>query len=646
MMASPVPDAHMAPESPEWVVQPGHLTHLKQHLCQLQYLPAHLQHCLTYMQTVLAGLDALRREGLLCDVVLVAEGQEFPVHKNLLASSSDYFKAMFTGGLREAHQSHVELFGLSAVGLGMALDFMYSACIRVTMDNVENILQVASHLQLTSLLGLTCAFMEEHLSAQTWLLIYDLADTYALPSAKEAALRFAFKHFKVIAQSKEFLTLPVDKLQLLVASSRLMVEENVVLESVWRWLNHDPSRMEEYCNDIIRHVKFSLVPQEILEAWKEDNPEVRTNEKLFARLEESLSYHSKVYEQPLLQTEQTRVRADSESLMIIGGAKTTGQLSRLMCIGALQGDDKSLQFKPVVSRMRSVCYHSIVATGGFLYVAGGMDRPDPKCRSARKEVHRYDPRSQAWLQVGSMIDRRAYFYLAAVDGALYAVGGREARQAHKSVESYDFATNRWTYHSYLPAPLYGHTCTVHKGLLYISGGMKGKHTINEFLCMDPSAETAHWTLKPPMGSPRAYHAMASVGNKIYVFGGSQTMGNTIVIKQLIQYFEPEKDQWTSLDQLMPVPMYGFSAVSHGRFVYMVGGQSDAHLGMETRRPLVMYYDTETDSYTWEEVQVMPKGELIGSACCMLEVPNHVIQLYATGGGGQRSKSECSGSSVG
>ncbi|KAI8486321.1 hypothetical protein Bbelb_360370 [Branchiostoma belcheri] len=614
-MASPVPDAHMAPESPEWVVQPGHLTHLKQHLCQLQYLPAHLQHCLTYMQTVLAGLDALRREGLLCDVVLVAEGQEFPVHKNLLASSSDYFKdetcvdllppsaslrsrGHVHGGLREAHQSHVELFGLSAVGLGMALDFMYSACIRVTMDNVENILQVASHLQLTSLLGLTCAFMEEHLSAQTWLLIYDLADTYALPSAKEAALRFAFKHFKVIAQSKEFLTLPVDKLQLLVASSRLMVEENVVLESVWRWLNHDPSRMEEYCNDIIRHVKFSLVPQEILEAWKEENPEVRTNEKLFARLEESLSYHSKVYEQPLLQTEQTRVRADSESLMIIGGAKTTGQLSRLMCIGALQGGDKSLQFKPVVSRM----------SDGRISLRGGRDGPPgSKMSLGEEEVHRYDPRSQAWLQVGSMIDRRAYFYLAAVDGALYAVGGREARQAHKSVESYDFATNRWTYHSYLPAPLYGHTCTVHKGLLYISGGMKGKHTINEFLCMDPSAETAHWTLKPPMGSPRAYHAMASVGNKIYVFGGSQTMGNTIVIKQLIQYFEPKKDQWTSLDQLMPVPMYGFSAVSHGRFVYMVGGQSDAHLGMETRRPLVMYYDTETDSYTWEEVQVMRRA---------------------------------------
>lgn len=41
----------------------------------------------------------MRIEGLLCDVTLVAgDGDEaFPVHRAMMASSSDYFKAMFTG---------------------------------------------------------------------------------------------------------------------------------------------------------------------------------------------------------------------------------------------------------------------------------------------------------------------------------------------------------------------------------------------------------------------------------------------------------------------------------------------------------------------------------------------------------------------
>lgn len=52
-----------------------------------------------FLPSVPQGFDQLRIEGLLCDVTLVAgDGDEaFPVHRAMMASSSDYFKAMFTG---------------------------------------------------------------------------------------------------------------------------------------------------------------------------------------------------------------------------------------------------------------------------------------------------------------------------------------------------------------------------------------------------------------------------------------------------------------------------------------------------------------------------------------------------------------------
>lgn len=54
---------------------------------------------LLFSLSVSQGFDQLRIEGLLCDVTLVAgDGDEaFPVHRAMMASSSDYFKAMFTG---------------------------------------------------------------------------------------------------------------------------------------------------------------------------------------------------------------------------------------------------------------------------------------------------------------------------------------------------------------------------------------------------------------------------------------------------------------------------------------------------------------------------------------------------------------------
>ncbi|NWH60719.1 KLH13 protein, partial [Geococcyx californianus] len=53
----------------------------------------------THSSVVLQGFDQLRVEGLLCDVTLVpGDGDEvFPVHRAMMASASDYFKAMFTG---------------------------------------------------------------------------------------------------------------------------------------------------------------------------------------------------------------------------------------------------------------------------------------------------------------------------------------------------------------------------------------------------------------------------------------------------------------------------------------------------------------------------------------------------------------------
>lgn len=67
------------------------------------------------------GFDQLRIEGLLCDVTLVAgDGDEaFPVHRAMMASSSDYFKAMFTGALLQSFKSsqRPEHLLISAVGI-------------------------------------------------------------------------------------------------------------------------------------------------------------------------------------------------------------------------------------------------------------------------------------------------------------------------------------------------------------------------------------------------------------------------------------------------------------------------------------------------------------------------------------------------
>ena len=59
-------------------------------------------------------MNALRSEGTFCDVVIVVDGQEFPVHKSILSAASPYFKAMFTCNLAEANLPKVPINGVES----------------------------------------------------------------------------------------------------------------------------------------------------------------------------------------------------------------------------------------------------------------------------------------------------------------------------------------------------------------------------------------------------------------------------------------------------------------------------------------------------------------------------------------------------
>lgn len=79
-----------------------------------------------YASLILAQMNKMRLRSDFCDVGLEVGGQVFKVHRLVLAASSPYFSALFSGGMREADKDQVQIIGVDTGIFEILLDFIYT----------------------------------------------------------------------------------------------------------------------------------------------------------------------------------------------------------------------------------------------------------------------------------------------------------------------------------------------------------------------------------------------------------------------------------------------------------------------------------------------------------------------------------------
>ncbi|NXF37230.1 KLH33 protein, partial [Nyctibius bracteatus] len=117
--------------------------------------------------------------------------------------------------------------------------------------------------------------------------------------------------------------------------------------------------------------------------------------------------------------------------------------------------------------------------------------------------------------------------------------------------------------------------------------------------------------------PRFRHAVAVVGNILYILGGKRYYGVRDTLASVYRY-QPMDDSWERLASMTSGRSY-FAAVALGDFIYALGGNSGELYCTDT----VECYDLADD--TWRRCQPLPMA-LCGHAACALDGA-----LYVSGG---------------
>jgi len=222
-----------------------------------------------------------------------------------------------------------------------------------------------------------------------------------------------------------------------------------------------------------------------------------------------------------------------------------------------------------------------VAYKGDLYLAGGyLDGDQPT-----NQLWRYDPESDEWTQLPSMVEPRGAAATAVVGGKLYVAGGAPRTfgvtaegSAYDSLEIYDFKTESWSTGPDMPVARHHLVGAGLDGKFYAAGGRSGLLDTNndvpptgEFDRYDP--ETDRWERLPPMPFPAGYMGITTAAGKIVIVGGEDQThwedggGWTTPTAWT---FDPKTNRWQRLPDLH-IERRGMGAATADGRVYVLMG---------------------------------------------------------------------------
>ena len=227
----------------------------------------------TYRITKMAAhllfkLGQFRENGEFIDVRLKVDESIFPAHRNVLAANSDYFHAMFTSGMKESNQEVIELKDetLSALGLKVVMDSIYSGELLVNKENVFEVLTTANHLQMQIIVRQCCDFLDKEyiqgcIDIPMYLHLLRFADLHGLKDLKEATLCKMASVFKEVCESEEFVShIDADQFLYLLSRDDLSApSETFVFKSVMQWIKHKKEERMTVAAKVIGAVRLGLV---------------------------------------------------------------------------------------------------------------------------------------------------------------------------------------------------------------------------------------------------------------------------------------------------------------------------------------------------------------------------------------------------
>ncbi|XP_047122780.1 kelch-like protein diablo [Hydra vulgaris] len=517
-----------------------------------------------YPNEFLSAFKSMRYHDELCDVHLLVGSTKITAHKAVLAASSPYFHAMFTGSLLESQMKEVVIHNESENEFSQVIDYFYSSKIYISDSNVESLLQIAGLLQLPRLQHACCEVIKRKVTVNNCLGIAAFAESHNCLQLVESAHNYAVNHFIDVIQGDEFMKIDIAHICKLISEDGLNVSsEERIFEVAVAWLRYDYENRKKYAAELFSHVRFPLLSAEFLMERVANEDIVRENRLCCDLLLEA----TKFLLLPKLKTASAcilpRKFAASHHVMYAVGGMSRREAMKT----AEKYDPKEGKWKPIGEM--SICRFGadIASIGGALYICGGSDDT-----SRLNTAERYDPYNNVWIPLPEMSSNRNGVGVTMCAGKIYAIGGFNGSTPLNTAECYDTKVGKWSpIASMNQTRFWVGCCTcLASEQIYAIAGSDGNNLRS---CERYSVETNTWSSICSISVARKQVTCAALNRYIYAIGGCDNSTRYPIVER----YDPALDQWLIIAPLIS-PRSGAGVGVLDGFLYVCGGNDgEKHL---------------------------------------------------------------------
>lgn len=420
---------------------------------------------------------------------ICAGAREIPCHRNVLASSSPYFRAMFCSSFREKSEAKVQLKGIDPPTLDQIVSYVYTGEARIDADNVLPVMEAASMLQFPKLFEACSSYLQSQLAPSNCLGMIRLSEILSCETLKKKAREVALTSFPEVAASADLKELCALELRDYLGDDGLCGEEEKVFEALMVWIKHDLQARKRYMQELFKQVRLQYIHPAFFQHF--------------------------IANDALLQS--------SPACQLI---LETAKRQMFSLCGTSAPDCKLLLHVPPRNSYQD-----------FLILLGG--RKDSQ--QTTRDVLLYSKQTGQWQSLAKLPTRLYKASAVTLHRSVYVLGGMAVSSGRSLVSHnvyiFSLKLNQWRLGEPMLVARYSHRSTAHKNFIFSIGGIgEGQELMGSMERYDSICNVWESMASMPVGV--LHPAVAVKDQRLYLFGGEDIMQNPVRLIQVNDWFFP------------------------------------------------------------------------------------------------------------